>query len=60
MTAENLIGLLEEMMEIKIRHYVPFQNKLNPDVARMLREKRDEDTQRLRDIRTELITFLDS
>jgi hypothetical protein len=60
MTAETLIGLLEEMVEIKVRHYVPFQTNLNPDVARMLREKRDEDTQRLSDIRTELISFLHS
>ena len=60
MTAQSLIGLLEEMMEIKIRHYVPFQAKLNPEVAKMLKEKRDEDYERLSAIRTELIQFLDS
>lgn len=58
MTAENLIGLLEEMMEIKIRHYVPFQAKLNPEVVRMLKDKREEDHERLSEIRSELIQFL--
>jgi hypothetical protein len=60
MTAETLIGLLEEMMDIKIRHYTPFQMKLNPEVARLLKEKREDDHVRLHQIRAELVKFLDS
>ncbi len=60
MTAQNLIRLLEEMMEIKIRHYTPLHMKLNPEVARLLNEKRSEDLERLGEIRDELVRFLDS
>jgi len=60
MTAETLIRLLEEMMEIKIRHYTPFQMKLNPEVAKLVKEKREDDQQRLNQIRTALVGFLDS
>jgi len=60
MTAENLIGLLEEMMDIKIRHYPPLQAKLNSEVAKLLKEKREDDQIRLKEIRTELVQFLDS
>ncbi len=60
MTADTLIGLLEEMMDIKIRHYGPFQTKLNPEVVKLLKEKRTDDQERLNQIRTELVQFLDS
>jgi hypothetical protein len=60
MTAKNLIRLLEEMMEIKIRYYAPLHTKLNPEVAKLLNEKRSEDQERLGEIREELVQFLDS
>ena len=60
MTAKNLIRLLEEMMEIKIRYYAPLHTKLNPEVAKLLNEKRSEDQERLGEIRQELVQFLDS
>ena len=47
-------------MEIKIRHYTPLHMKLNPEVARLLNEKRSEDLERLGEIRDELVRFLDS
>ena len=60
MTAQNLVGLLEEMMDIKIRQSASFQLKLNPEVTSLLKEKREEDRVRLGQIRAELVQFLDS
>jgi len=47
-------------MDIKIRHYPPLQAKLNSEVAKLLKEKREDDQIRLKEIRTELVQFLDS
>lgn len=60
MTADTLIRLLEEMMDIKIQQYAQHQLKLNPEVAKLLGEKRETDRRRLDQIRTELVRFLDS
>lgn len=60
MTAETLIRLLEEMMDIKIQQYAQFHLKLNPEVAKLLTEKRETDRRRLDQIRVELVRFLDS
>lgn len=58
MTAENLIRMLEEMMDLKIQHYAQTQLKLTPEVAQLLHEKRETDRRRLEQIRTELVRFL--
>jgi hypothetical protein len=60
MTAETLIRLLEEMMDIKMQQYAQYHLKLNPEVAKLLTEKRETDRRRLQQIRTELVRFLDS
>ena len=60
MTGQTLIRLLEEMMEIKIRHYAPLHLKVNPEVAKLLKEKREDDHARLNTIRAELVKFLES
>lgn len=60
MTAETLIRLLEEMMDIKIQRYAQYHLKLNPEVAKILMEKRETDRRRLDQIRVELVRFLDS
>lgn len=60
MTAETLIQLLEEMMDIKIQQYTQFHMKLNPEVTKLLTEKRETDRRRLDQIRVELVRFLDS
>ncbi len=60
MTAETLIRLLEEMMDIKIQQYTQFHMKLNPEVTRLLQEKKETDRRRLDQIRVELVRFLDS
>ena len=60
MTADTLIHLLEEMMDIKIQQYAQYHLKLNPEVAKLLQEKRETDRRRLDQIRLELVRFLDS
>jgi len=60
MTADTLIQLLEEMMDIKIQQFTQFHMKLNPEVTRLLQEKRETDRRRLDQIRAELVRFLDS
>jgi len=60
MTAQTLIGLLEEMMDLKLQQFAEAQLKLTPEVSRILFEKRDTDRRRLEQIRTELVRFLES
>jgi len=55
MTAETLIGLLEEMMDLKLQRYTQAHLKLTPDVAQILHEKKETDRRRLDQIRNDLI-----
>ncbi|HRT57680.1 MAG TPA: hypothetical protein P5038_13725 [Candidatus Paceibacterota bacterium] len=59
MTAQVLIGLLEEMMDLKLQHFAETQLKLTPEVARLLQEKRETDRRRLDQIRAELVRILE-
>ena len=58
MTAESLIRLIEEMMDLKIQQYAESQMRPTPDIARLLSEKRQTDHRRLEQIRAELVRFL--
>ena len=58
MTAENLIGMIEEMMDLKIQQYAESAMKPTPEIARILREKRETDQRRLEQIRVELVRSL--
>ncbi len=58
MTAETLVGMLEEMMDLKIQQYAETQLKVTPELARILQGKRDTDRRRLEQIRNELVRFL--
>ncbi|HWW02136.1 MAG TPA: hypothetical protein VNZ64_20720 [Candidatus Acidoferrum sp.] len=60
MTGEILIGLLEEMMDLKLQAYAEQNLKVNPEVSRLLFEKRETDRRRLDQIRKELVRFLES
>jgi hypothetical protein len=55
MTAEHLIGLIEEMVDLKIQQYAESTMKPSPEIARILHEKRETDHRRLEQIRLELI-----
>ena len=58
MTAENLIGLLEEMMDLKIQQYAESNIKPTPEITRILSEKKETDHRRLEQLRAELVRFL--
>ena len=58
MTAESLIGLIEEMMDLKIQQYAESSMKPTPEIARILSEKKETDHRRLEQIRAELVRFL--
>lgn len=60
MTAEYLVRLLEEMMDLKVQQYAESQLKLTPEIANMLHDKRETDRRRLDQIRMELVRFLDA
>ena len=58
MTPEALLGLLEEMMDLKIQHYAESTLKATPEITRILCEKKETDRRRLEQIRAELMRFL--
>ncbi len=60
MTAESLVGLLEEMMDLKIQQYAESQLKVPPELSRILVGKRETDRRRMEQIRAELVNFLQS
>ncbi len=60
MTAERLIGLIEEMMDLKIQQHAEASMKTTPEITRVLQDKREIDHRRLEQIRAELVTFLQS
>ena len=55
MTAEALVQLMEEMMDLKIQQLAQSSMKVSPEVARLLHDKRDTDRRRLEQIRTEMV-----
>ncbi|MGH7967876.1 MAG: hypothetical protein ACREIC_04025 [Limisphaerales bacterium] len=58
MTAQALVGLFEEMMDLKLQQYAESQLKVTPELTRLLHEKRETDRRRLDQIRAELVRFL--
>jgi hypothetical protein len=60
MTAQTLVGLIEEMMDLKVQQFAESQLKLTPEVVPLLREKRETDKRRLDQIKTELVRFLET
>ncbi len=60
MTAEYLVRMLEEMMDLKLQNYAESQLKVTPEMAILLKDKRETDKRRLEQIRVELVRFLES
>jgi hypothetical protein len=58
MTAENLIGLIEEMIDLKIQQYAESSMKPTAEIARILQDKRATDHRRLEQIKAELVRCL--
>ncbi len=57
-TAEHFIGLLEEMVDLKIQRYAETHLKLPSELGHLLAEKRETDRRRLDQIRSELVRLL--
>jgi hypothetical protein len=55
MNAETFINLIEEMVDLKVQQEAAAHLKLNPEVARLLAQKRETDRRRLEQVRAELI-----
>jgi len=59
MTAESLVRLIEEMMDLKIQQYAESSMKPTPEIARILHEKKETDHRRLEQIRAELVRLIE-
>jgi hypothetical protein len=60
MTAQKLLSLLEEMVDVKLQQYAESTMRPTPEVARILHEKRETDRRRLEQIRLELLRIFES
>jgi hypothetical protein len=58
MNAETLVKLIEEMMDLKVQNYAESTMRPNPEVARILSEKRETDRRRLEQIRAEMTRLM--
>lgn len=59
MTAEALVNLLEELVDLKIQQQTETHLKISPELGRILLEKRETDRRRLDQIRAELVRVLE-
>ena len=57
-SAEEYIKLLEEMIDLKVQQVAELHLKPNPEVARLLEQKRVTDRRRLEHIREQLLRGL--
>ena len=58
MNAEKLVKLIEEMVDLKVQQHTTAALKVNPELAKILAEKRETDRHRLDQIRAELVRLL--
>jgi len=58
MSAETVVKLVEEMVDLKIQQFAESTMKPTAEVARILQEKRVTDRRRLDQIKTELTRLL--
>jgi hypothetical protein len=58
MNAETVVKLFEEMVDLKLQQQAQANLKANPEVARILEQKRVTDRRRLEQIRAELVRLL--
>jgi len=58
MQASTFIGLLEEMVDIKVQQQMEARLKTTPEIAAVLHQKRETDRRRLDQIRAELVRIL--
>ena len=58
MNGETLVKLIEEMIDLKLQQRAQANLKANPEIIRILEEKRITDRRRLEQIRAELVRLL--
>jgi len=58
MTAESWVGLIEEMIDLKLQKFAESTAKLSPEISRFLQDKRETDRRRMDQIRSELVRTL--
>ena len=58
MSAEAFVDLIEEMVDLKVQLQSEAHLKTTPEVAGILRRKRETDQRRLEQIRVELVRIL--
>ena len=54
----TFLGLLEEMIDIKVQQHTEARLKTSPEVAAVLSQERDTDKRRLDQIRAELLRLM--
>jgi hypothetical protein len=54
----TFLGLLEEMIDIKIQQQTEAHLKMSPEVAAVLHQKRETDKRRIDQIRAELLRLM--
>ena len=60
MTADKFVNLIEEMTDLKIQQFAESTMKPTPEIAKILREKRETDHRRLDQIKSELVRSLET
>ena len=58
MNAENIVKLIEEMVDLKVQQQAASHLKANPEISRLLAEKRESDRRRMELVRAELVRQL--
>jgi hypothetical protein len=58
MNAETIVKLIEEMVDLKVQQEAATHLRHNPEVARLLAQKRETDRRRLEQIRADLVRLL--
>jgi hypothetical protein len=58
MNAETIVKLIEELVDLKVQHEAASHLKLNPEVSKLLAQKRETDRRRLEHVRAELVRLL--
>jgi hypothetical protein len=59
MSAQQFVGLLEELINLKLQQQAETQIKASSEVSRLLQEKRQTDRRRLEQLRRELVAALE-
>jgi hypothetical protein len=55
MKPEAIVNLIEEMIDLKVQRQLAMTTKLNPELTRILLEKRESDQRRIQQIKAELV-----